>query len=97
MNLFSSLADLIEKALGEDTPDLPPPPEVLQALGEPLYLMDVNPTAENIAKLIFDFTADHGFPIVQCELWETPRCVAMYTGSDRPKERDRLSGERAKK
>lgn len=51
---------------------------VLQALGEPLHLIDVNPTAENIAKLIFDFTKSQGFPIVETVLWETPRCFATY-------------------
>lgn len=50
----------------------------LEAMGEPMYLMDANPTAENIAKLIFDFTAGQGFPIVECRLWETPNCFATY-------------------
>ena len=31
-------------------------------MGEPLFLLDDNPTAENIARLIFDFTASRGFP-----------------------------------
>jgi 6-pyruvoyltetrahydropterin/6-carboxytetrahydropterin synthase len=51
---------------------------LLEKMGEPLYLMDENPTAENIARLIFDFTASRGFPIVECQLWETPRCFATY-------------------
>lgn len=50
----------------------------LEAMGEPMFLMDSNPTAENIAKLIFDFTAAQGFPIVECRLWETPNCFATY-------------------
>ncbi|MCE9547774.1 MAG: 6-carboxytetrahydropterin synthase [Planctomycetia bacterium] len=52
----------------------------LKQLGEPIFLMDQNPTAENIARLIFEFTRDHGFPIVSADLWETPRCYATYTG-----------------
>lgn len=51
---------------------------VLEKLGEPLFLVDENPTAENIAKLIFEFTAKQGFPIVEAHLWETPRCFATY-------------------
>lgn len=51
---------------------------LLQKMGEPLFLMDENPTAENIARLIYDFTASRGFPIVECQLWETPRCFATY-------------------
>lgn len=50
----------------------------LKSLGEPLYLIDRNPTAENIAKLIYDFTAAQGFPIVETVLWETPHCFATY-------------------
>jgi 6-pyruvoyltetrahydropterin/6-carboxytetrahydropterin synthase len=50
----------------------------LEKLGEPLYLLEVNPTAENIAKLIFDYARSQGFPIVECNLWETPRCYATY-------------------
>ncbi len=51
---------------------------LLEQLGEPLHLLDVNPTAENIAKLIFDFTAGEGFPVVEVILWETPKCFATY-------------------
>ena len=51
---------------------------MLEKMGEPLFLLDENPTAENIAKLIYEFTASRGFPIVECQLWETPRCYATY-------------------
>jgi 6-pyruvoyltetrahydropterin/6-carboxytetrahydropterin synthase len=60
--------------LRRDDPAVP----VLQKLGEPLFLIDVNPTAENIAKLIYDFTSSQGFPIVEATLWETPHCFATY-------------------
>jgi 6-pyruvoyltetrahydropterin/6-carboxytetrahydropterin synthase len=62
--------------LHRDDPAVP----LLQKLGEPLFLMDENPTAENIARLIYNFTASRGFPIVECHLWETPRCYATYRG-----------------
>jgi 6-pyruvoyltetrahydropterin/6-carboxytetrahydropterin synthase len=51
----------------------------LQQLGEPLYLMDCSPTAENLAKLIFDVARQSGFPVVEVSLWETPRCSATYS------------------
>ena len=54
---------------------------LLQKMGEPLFLMDENPTAENIARLIFEFTSSRGFPIIECQLWETPRCFATYRRS----------------
>ncbi len=53
----------------------------LQQVGEPLFLLECNPTAENIAKLIHEFTASKGFPIVETHLWETPRCFATYRPS----------------
>ncbi|SRR5260221_8006836 len=55
-----------------------PAREALEKLGEPMYLIDDNPTAENIAKLIFDHAKSQGIPIVEALLWETPRCFATY-------------------
>jgi len=60
--------------LHRDDPVVP----VLQEMGEPLYLLDANPTAENIARLIFEFAVGQGVPIVETRLWETPRCYATY-------------------
>ncbi|MDP6467363.1 MAG: 6-carboxytetrahydropterin synthase [Pirellulaceae bacterium] len=51
---------------------------ILREMNEPVYLIDTNPTAENIARLIHEFAASHGFPIVQTQLWETPNCFATY-------------------
>ncbi|MES1213750.1 MAG: 6-carboxytetrahydropterin synthase [Singulisphaera sp.] len=51
---------------------------LLREMNEPIYLLNENPTAENIAKLIYEFTAAQGFPIVEARLWETPRCFATY-------------------
>jgi 6-pyruvoyltetrahydropterin/6-carboxytetrahydropterin synthase len=62
--------------LRRDDPAVP----LLQKLGEPVYLIDVNPTAENIARLIFDYTLSQGFPVVEAKLWETPNCFASYRG-----------------
>jgi 6-pyruvoyltetrahydropterin/6-carboxytetrahydropterin synthase len=52
----------------------------LQALGEPLFLMDENPTAENIARLIWHATEDAGFKISEIRLWETPTSRATFRG-----------------
>jgi 6-pyruvoyltetrahydropterin/6-carboxytetrahydropterin synthase len=60
--------------LHRDDPIVP----ILLEHGEPLHLIDVNPTAENIARMIFDFTQAQGFPIVETTLWETPHCFATY-------------------
>ena len=60
--------------LHEADPVLP----LLRQQGEPVYVMKVNPTAENIARLIYDYTASQGFPVVEVQLWETEHCFATY-------------------
>jgi len=54
--------------------------EILKGLGEPMFLMELNPTAENIAKAIFDYTISQSFPVVEVSLWETPNCFATFKG-----------------
>ena len=61
--------------LHKDDPMLP----FLRQHGEPVFVLDVNPTAENIARLIFDFTAEQGFPVIEVKLWETESCFAAYS------------------
>lgn len=50
----------------------------LEQLGEPLLVIDANPTAENIAKLIYDHAIAKGLPIFEVSLWETPHAYATY-------------------
>ena len=52
----------------------------LLSQGEPIHVVDTNPTAENIAKLIFDHARREGFPVTEVTLWETENCFATYTG-----------------
>ena len=52
----------------------------LRSLGEPVYLLDSNPTAERIAQLIFDVSREHGLSVSRVTLWETPTSWATYTG-----------------
>jgi 6-pyruvoyltetrahydropterin/6-carboxytetrahydropterin synthase len=51
---------------------------LLEQLREPLYVIDQNPTAENIARLIFEHARSQGFPVVEVTLWETVRSSATY-------------------
>jgi 6-pyruvoyltetrahydropterin/6-carboxytetrahydropterin synthase len=55
---------------------------MLTEMGEPLCLIDTNPTAENLARLIFEHAQRQGFPVVEVKLWETPKCYATYYGGD---------------
>jgi 6-pyruvoyltetrahydropterin/6-carboxytetrahydropterin synthase len=50
----------------------------LQQLGEPIFIVDSNPTVERIAKLIFDQATEHGLPVVRVTVWETPTSFADY-------------------
>lgn len=50
----------------------------LEQLGEPFYLMDGNPTAENIARLIFLHARELGLEVSEVRLWETPSNCAVY-------------------
>jgi 6-pyruvoyltetrahydropterin/6-carboxytetrahydropterin synthase len=60
--------------LCEGDPALP----ALRGLGEPLHVIHCNPTAENIARLIFEHARERNFPVVEVSLWETPLAYATY-------------------
>jgi len=51
---------------------------VLREMNEPMFLLDENPTAENLAKLIFDKTVEFGFPVVSATFGETEKCSAEF-------------------
>jgi 6-pyruvoyltetrahydropterin/6-carboxytetrahydropterin synthase len=54
----------------------------LQQLGEPIFIVDSNPTVERIARLIFDHAREHGLPVVKVTVWETPTSFATF--QDKP-------------
>lgn len=54
---------------------------LLQQAGETLYLLDANPTAENIARLIYQQALQFQLPVVEVALWETPHCQAVFRPS----------------
>jgi 6-pyruvoyltetrahydropterin/6-carboxytetrahydropterin synthase len=60
--------------LNQDDPALP----ALRHLGEPVVVMDRNPTAEAIAEMIFAYAASQGFPVTVVKLWETDNSFATY-------------------
>jgi 6-pyruvoyltetrahydropterin/6-carboxytetrahydropterin synthase len=53
---------------------------ILRQMDEPVYAIPDNPTAENIARLIYDRAKEQGLPILEVALWETPRACAVYRG-----------------
>ena len=55
--------------------------KALQDLGEPIYIIDSNPTAERLARLVYDISREQGLPVVRVTLWETPTSWATYVGA----------------
>ncbi len=55
-----------------------PVASVLTEMGEPLYLMDDNPTAENISKHIYYQVRRLGLKTTEVRLWETPSSRSTY-------------------
>ena len=60
--------------LCQDDPVIPD----LQRRGEPFVAVDFNPTAEHIARMIFQYAVSRGFPVVRVRLWETTTSFADY-------------------
>lgn len=60
--------------LRHDDPLVP----ALQAAGEPIYLLDSNPTIERIARLIFDKSREQGLNVSAVRVWETPTSMTEY-------------------
>lgn len=52
----------------------------LRTAGEKLFLMESNPTAENIAALIYKITRENGLPVKGVSFWESPTACASYSG-----------------
>ncbi|NND82095.1 MAG: 6-carboxytetrahydropterin synthase [Gammaproteobacteria bacterium] len=53
----------------------------LEQAGEKFYVMRDNPTAENIAKLIFEYALTLKFPVKSVTLWESENSFARYSGT----------------
>jgi 6-pyruvoyltetrahydropterin/6-carboxytetrahydropterin synthase len=52
--------------------------KILQDMGEPVFIVDSNPTVERIARLIFDVAREQGLPVARITVWETPTSWATY-------------------
>lgn len=61
--------------LRKDDPLIP----LLDKQNETYFTMDQNPTAENIAALLFEKIQELGYPVISVKLWETETCYANYS------------------
>lgn len=57
--------------------------EVLRANGEPVFTIDQNPTAERLARLIYETARSLGFNVSAVRLWETPASCASWAPATR--------------
>ena len=62
----------------------------LQKRGEPFVPVDENPTAEVIARMIFDHVRQEGVPVIEVKLWETETSFATYGVSNESPEHQRF-------
>ena len=60
--------------LHQEDPIIP----TLKAKKEVFYVMPINPTAEAIAKLIYDYAVSQKFPVNSVTVWETESSFATY-------------------
>jgi 6-pyruvoyltetrahydropterin/6-carboxytetrahydropterin synthase len=63
--------------LCKDDPLLP----LLRRHGERVFVMECNPTAENIARLIYEHASEAGLPVLEVVLWETAHCFSTYASA----------------
>ena len=62
------------RLLCKDDPIIP----VLREAGERFYVTEENPTAEHIARLIFEKVEAAGYPVAEVVVEETDSCLASY-------------------
>lgn len=85
---FDALNDVLRTVLDEtfdhrmilhkDDPVIP----FLQSAGEEFVTLDQHPTAEAIARAVFDQLTDRGLPAAEVRLYETPTSLAVYRPAD---------------
>lgn len=52
--------------------------KLLSEAGEKLFILDSNPTAENIAGVIYTVAKKSGLPVKRVTFWESPTACATY-------------------
>jgi len=55
--------------------------DLLREQGEVVLTLPVEPTTENLAKMIYEKAAESGLPVSSVAVWETEKCGAEYRGN----------------
>jgi len=83
---FDSLKEAIESWVQKNfdhrviLSDSDPIGDALEGLGQIVNRLTVNPTSENLAKILFMVTQDMGFEVSEVRFWETPTSCGSYSG-----------------
>ena len=84
---FNDIRDLIRRWVDENMDhkmilcEKDPMVDLLGKFDQPLYLMEENPTAENIARHIYLQAKDQKLNVVEVRLWETSTSCASFSES----------------
>ena len=82
---FSDIKEIIQKWVDKELDHRmilkkeDPLVKIFEELKEPIVVMSDNPTAESLAKLVFDFARSKNLPITRVTFWETPSSSATYS------------------
>lgn len=86
---FAQIKDIIEEWIEENLDHKlllskdDPMVKILRENNEIVYIMETNPTAEAIAKLIYDFAVSRKLPVSEVRFWETDNSFAVYNGKNK--------------
>lgn len=86
---FAQIKDIIEEWIEENIDHKlllskdDPMVKILRENNEIVYIMETNPTAEAIAKLIYDFAVSRKLPVSEVRFWETDNSFAVYNGKNK--------------
>ena len=81
---FGDVKEIVQKWVDEKLDHLmilkkeDPLVKTLKEMKEPYFLMDDNPTAENLAKLIYQFAKSKKLPVKSVTFWESVSSSATY-------------------
>jgi 6-pyruvoyltetrahydropterin/6-carboxytetrahydropterin synthase len=80
-DLKNTIGEWIENTLDHRTllEERDPLVTILREQGEPVLALPVEPTAENLAKLIYEQAEKFGLPVCAVSFGETEKCAAVYS------------------
>jgi 6-pyruvoyltetrahydropterin/6-carboxytetrahydropterin synthase len=80
VDIKNTIGEWIENTLDHRTilEERDPLADVLRKHGEPVLILPLEPTAENLAKLIYEQAETFGLPVCAVSFRETETCTAEY-------------------